>query len=277
MAKTFFISGAASGIGKASTRYLIKNGHSVFGTDFNSQAMEATFKGEFKQQFTDEEYSRLGYALIDVSNDESVKAAVQECVLKFGHMDVLVNNAGVNSPYWTAGVRMDEVPISDWERVIGTNLTGTFRVSQHCIKHLDQSPTGSGVIINISSCRSQQSEPHCESYAASKAGLVGLTHGMAVSLGPKIRVHCLSPGWIDIRHERLPPEDKNVEGGHTGWAPEWGYGMRDIDHEQHPVGRLGRGEDIAVWLEFLGAKETGFATGGEIVVDGGYSKRLHYA
>ena len=157
---------------------------------------------------------------------------------------------------------MDEVPISDWERVIGTNLTGTFRVSQHCIKQLDKSPAGSGVIINISSCRSQQSEPHCESYAASKAGLVGLTHGMAVSLGPKIRVHCLSPGWVDVRHERLPPKDKSVEGGHTGWAPEWGHGMREVDHEQHPVGRLGRGEDIAVWLEFLGAKETGFATGG---------------
>lgn len=157
---------------------------------------------------------------------------------------------------------MDQVPVTDWHRVIETNLTGTFRVSQHCIKHLEHSPSGSGVIINISSSRAQQSEPHCESYAASKAGIVGLTHAMAISLGPKIRVHSLSPGWIDVRHERGRPRNEQVEGDNDEWAPEWGFGLTETDHSQHPVGRVGRGEDVAAWIEFLGAKETGFATGG---------------
>ena len=140
---------------------------------------------------------------------------------------------------------MDKVPISDWERVINTNLTGTFRVSQNCIQHLERSP--SAVIINIASCRSQQSEPHCESYGAAKAGIVGLTHAMAMSLGPCIRVHCLSPGWIDVRSEREEAtSDAPQIGLNSGWAPSWGYMLREEDHAQHPVGRVGMGEDIAV-------------------------------
>lgn len=164
---------------------------------------------------------------------------------------------------------MDNVPISDFEKVISVNLVGTFRVSQHCIPHLERSP-GGGVIINISSCRATQQSPHGEAYAASKAGINGLTMAMAQSLGPKIRVHSVSPGMVDVHSERdknLVPdaetlmEDLDAE-FKTRWAPEWGSTATDAVKTAHPVGRIGRGEDIARWIEFLGVLEGGFTTGG---------------
>lgn len=147
---------------------------------------------------------------------------------------------------------MRNVPVSDFQRVIDVNLTGTYRVSQKALPYLEKAD-GGGVIINMSSCRAIQQEKYGEAYAASKAGISGLSMAMAVSLGPKVRVHVISPGMIDVRFERDPsvmPGNENVLGDlqrdyQTEYAPSWGHGKSEALQAQHPVGRVGRGDDIA--------------------------------
>ena len=104
-----------------------------------------------------------------------------------------------------------------------------------------------GAVVTVASTRARQSEPDTESYAASKGGLVALTHALAASLGPDVRVNCISPGWIDVGGEALRPED----------------------HAQHPEGRVGRPEDVAALTAWLLGPESGFVTGAEFVIDGG--------
>jgi NAD(P)-dependent dehydrogenase (short-subunit alcohol dehydrogenase family) len=151
-----------------------------------------------------------------------------------------------------AGIRMDQVPTSDFEHILQVNLVGTYRVSQQAIPHLAKSP-GGGVIINLSSCRATQQSKHGEAYTASKAGIEGLTTAMSVSLGPDIRVHAISPGMVDVRSERdesALPDEKAIREDlkrdfQSEYAPKWGAGKSQALHDSHPVGRIGKGDDIA--------------------------------
>ncbi|KAJ5909990.1 hypothetical protein N7504_004633 [Penicillium tannophilum] len=283
MSKVFFITGAGSGLGRVTARYLLLKGHRVFLTDYNESFLEMTCAKHLASVVPTELTSNFKWSRMDVSNGEDVAQAVQKCVKEFGTIDVLINNAGINSQYMRAGIRMDEVPVSDFERILNVNLIGTYRVSQKAIPYLEQSP-GGGVIINMSSCRAHQQSKHGEAYAASKAGIEGLSMAMSVSLGPKIRVHVISPGMVDVRSERdeeaMPDVDtirKDLNRDfQSEYAPEWGYGKSEAMHEAHLVGRIGKGEDIARWVEFLAVMESGFTTGGTYLVDGGYSKVLSY-
>jgi NAD(P)-dependent dehydrogenase (short-subunit alcohol dehydrogenase family) len=112
-------------------------------------------------------------------------------------------------------------------------------------------------IVNIASTRALQSEPHTEAYAASKGGIVALTHALALSLGPTVRVNAVSPGWIDTSGK---PED-----------------LRSIDHAQHPVGRVGKPEDVAALVGYLVSDEAGFVTGQNFIIDGGMTRKMIYA
>ena len=144
---------------------------------------------------------------------------------------------------------MHKLPLAEWNRRIGVNLTGPFLMAKHAAPHLRRSR---GAIVNIASTRALQSEPDTEPYAASKAGLVGLTHALAMSLGPDVRVNCISPGWI--AHQRV----------------------RKKDHAQHPVGRVGRDEDVAELVAYLISDAAGFVTGQNFVIDGGMTKKMIY-
>jgi NAD(P)-dependent dehydrogenase (short-subunit alcohol dehydrogenase family) len=106
--------------------------------------------------------------------------------------------------------------------------------------------------VNIASTRALQSEPDTEAYAASKGGLVALTHALAMSLGPEVRVNCVSPGWI--AHEPVGKKD----------------------HAQHPAGRVGRPEDIAELVDYLLSDAAGFVTAQNFVVDGGMTRKMIY-
>ena len=112
-----------------------------------------------------------------------------------------------------------------------------------------------GAVLTIASTRAHMSEPDTESYAASKGGLLALTHALAVSLGPDIRVNCLSPGWIDTHDAPLSTED----------------------NAQHPAGRVGRVADIAGMAAYLLSAAAGFITGAEFIVDGGMTRKMIYA
>lgn len=120
-----------------------------------------------------------------------------------------------------------------------------------------------GAIVNIASTRALQSEPHTEAYSAAKGGLVALPHALANSLGPEIRVNCISPGWIDV----------------SGWQKSGQCKMAnlsDADHGQHPVGRVGVVPDISALTHFLLTEEAGFITGQNYVVDGGMTRKMIY-
>ncbi|KAL3465900.1 hypothetical protein BJX64DRAFT_285179 [Aspergillus heterothallicus] len=270
MSKVFFITGAGSGIGRVVARELLLKGYRVFLTDYNEAFLEDTCAKHLPSVIPEDKREHFKWAPMDVANGEQVAAAIETCVRDFGSLDVLINNAGINSQYMRSGIRMDEAPTSDFERILQVNLVGTYRVSQSAIPYLEKSPTGSGVIINMSSCRATQQSAHGEAYAASKAGIEGLSMAMAVSLGPRIRVHCVSPGMVDVRCERnealLPPVeelrrdlDRDFQ---SEYAAAWGEGKSEALSRAHPVGRIGRGEDIARWIEFLAVVEGGFTTGG---------------
>ena len=138
---------------------------------------------------------------------------------------------------------------------LDTNLTAAFLFARAAEKPLRASR---GAIVTIASTRALMSEPNTESYAASKGGLVALTHALAISLAPEVRVNCISPGWIVVRREQ---EEK----------------LRRKDHLQHPAGRVGRPEDIAEMAAFLLDRDrAGFVTGANFVVDGGMTRKMIY-
>jgi len=166
-----------------------------------------------------------------------------------------VNNAGLADPVTGA---VEDLSLAEWQKRLDVNLTGPFLMAKHSVPHLRLTR---GAIINIASTRAVQSEANTEAYAATKGGLVALTHALAVSLGPEIRVNCISPGWIDTRE----PE--------AGKEPE---PLSARDHAQHPAGRVGKPDDIAAMVHYLISPQAGFITGQNIVVDGGMVRKMIY-
>jgi NAD(P)-dependent dehydrogenase (short-subunit alcohol dehydrogenase family) len=193
----------------------------------------------------------------DVSDEDDVRHAVSLTVARFGRLDVLVCNAGISSP---PRIPPTELTLAQWRRIIDVNLTGCFLCAKHGAPHLKKTR---GSIIMISSTRALQSEPHTEPYSASKGGIVALTHALAVSLGPEIRVNCISPGWIETGEWKK--QSMRTEADLTG-----------EDHSQHPVGRVGTPLDIAALASFLASRDAGFITGQNFVADGGMTRKMIY-
>lgn len=182
----------------------------------------------------------------DVSVESDVAALIDDVTAHEGRINALVCNAGIN-------VRkpIGELTLAEWSSVIATNLTSTFllvRAAETALR------AARGAVVTIASTRAHMSEPNTEAYAASKGGLVALTHALAISLGPDVRVNCISPGWILTK----------------GPAPN------AADHAQHPVGRVGTVEDIAALAAWLLGPQSGFVTGAEFVVDGGMTRKMIY-
>jgi NAD(P)-dependent dehydrogenase (short-subunit alcohol dehydrogenase family) len=247
------VTGAGRGIGRAIATRFLEEGAAVCLADRDAAAL-ADAADELGG------LGRIASAVVDVSREESVAAGVARAADALGGLHLVVNNAGVSAP---RNAPVDQLAEADWRRVLDTNLTGPFLVAKHAAPHLRRAP-GGGAIINIASTRALQSEPNTEAYAASKGGLVALTHALALSLGPMIRVHCISPGWIDTsgfapRGERAPAEPRRE------------------DHAQHPAGRVGRPEDVASLCAWLGSADAGFVTGQNFIVDGGMTRKMIYA
>lgn len=241
------VTGAARGIGKGVAASLLRAGWTVVLTDVDEQ----------EGQQTAEELARLGsveFLVMDVADEASVQAALEQVEGDLGRLDGLVNNAGLADP--DTGP-LAQLSLERWNRLLAVNLTGAFLVSRHCLPLLRES---GGAIVNIASTRALQSEVNTEAYAASKGGLVALTHAMAVSLGPEIRVNAVSPGWIDTRPDAVQDSDP----------------LRQVDHEQHAVGRVGQPEDIGELVAFLLSPAAGFITGQNMVADGGMSRQMIY-
>jgi NAD(P)-dependent dehydrogenase (short-subunit alcohol dehydrogenase family) len=224
--KTALVTGGAQGIGKAIAELLAARGYLVAVADVQ--------KSEFS------------FVKTDVSREASVRGCIRSVVKRFGRLDALVNNAGLTGP---EDGPIEKLDLARWNRRIGVNLTGAFLMAKHAVPHLRRSR---GAIVNIASTRALQSEPDTEAYAASKGGLVALTHALALSLGPEVRVNCVSPGWI--AHQPV----------------------RSKDHAQHPVGRVGQPQDVAELVAYLLSDAAGFVTGQNFVIDGGMTRKMIY-
>ncbi len=193
----------------------------------------------------------------DLGDTDQVSATIDSAISAFGRLDGLVNNAGFG-----LNKAPESLDRADWDRVLAVNLTGPFLLAREAAPHLRAS---GGAVVNIASTRALQSEPNSEPYAASKGGLVALTHALAASLAPAIRVNAISPGWIDT----------------TGADPEsgqWDPAIAAEDHSQHLVGRVGRPSDVAAAVAFLlDGTQSGFISGENLVIDGGMTRRMIYA
>jgi len=223
--KTAIITGGAGLIGTGLCRTLAGNGYDVASFD-----MEQGPEG-------------IRHVYCDVADETSVAGAFEE--LGWESLDLLVNNAGVASP---GNGSIAELPLAEWRRVTDSHLTGAFLMTRSAVPLMGEGAS----IVNMASTRAFMSEPQTEAYAASKGGLVALTHALAISLGPRIRVNAIAPGWIT--------DDED---------------LRPVDHGQHPAGRAGRPEDIADAVLYLAT--AGFVTGQVLVVDGGMTRKMIYA
>lgn len=241
--KVVIVTGAGSGIGRSIATAYASNGARVIIAEKNDELGKETEKLILTNKGLSE------FIQTDISDPLSIDKLIKKVNNDFGKIDILINNAGISkwiSPY--------ELSIEEWDEVINTNLRGTFLCSREAAKIMREH--GGGSIINIASTRAIMSEENSEAYAATKGGIVALTHAMAASFSvDHIQVNSISPGWIE-----------------TGDYNQ----LREIDHDQHFSKRVGKPEDIARACLYLTNEENNFVNGTNIVIDGGMTRKMIY-
>jgi len=248
--QTILTTGAGNGIGRAITMHFHALGWRVIGLDTDAAAL-----AELREALPRE---NALFLTCDVGREGAVGQALEGVAEWLGEaaLDCLVNNAGIADPY--AGP-LEDLDLADWQAWIDAGLTAAFLVTRAALPLLRRSASAS--IANISSTRAVMSEPDTFAYAAAKGGLDALTHSLAVSLGPTIRANAIRPGWIETGPWQK--KDNRSDPDH-----------RPKDRDQHPVGRIGRPEDIAEAVAYLHA--AGFVTGQHLNIDGGMTAKMIY-
>ncbi|MFC6974641.1 SDR family NAD(P)-dependent oxidoreductase [Halomicroarcula sp. GCM10025709] len=179
----------------------------------------------------------------DMRDPADIETLVEATVAEFGGLDVLVNNAGVET--YTGA---DEATVEDWSFVVETDFRAFWLAAKHAYEHME-----TGAIVNMSSNHSMATTPEIFPYNAVKAGINGMTRAMAVDFGPQVRVNTVAPGWVEV--------DRT-----TGDMSE--ERRRELEGI-HPTGRLGTPADVAGAVAFVASDDAGFVTGSTITVDGG--------
>lgn len=233
--KVVIVTGAAQGIGRAVAKEYEKKGYQVVIADWKAPS----------------DLQEENFIKTDVRNPKEIENLVKQTVDTYGRIDILINNAGKTlwkSPY--------DVTVEEWDDMLNTNLRSMFLLSREAAKLMRVNEKG-GSIINIASTRALMSEPNSELYAASKGGIVALTHALAASFADDhITVNAISPGWIET-------------GDYSS--------LTESDHGQHFSKRVGKPEDIARACLFLTDDNNDFITGTNMVIDGGMTKKMIYA
>lgn len=220
--KVAVITGGAQGIGKCIAEEFKKNGAAVCIIDKQPN----------------------GYFIGDLAEEETLRRFAEKVVAEHGRVDYLINNA---LPL-TKGI--SECSYEEFNYALRVGVTAPFYLTKLFLPHFSDN----AAVVNISSSRDRMSQPQTESYTAAKGGITALTHALAVSLGGKVRVNSISPGWIDTAY--------------TQYA--------GADALQHPAGRVGNPLDIANMVLYLCSDKASFITGENICIDGGMTKQMIY-
>jgi len=235
------ITGAACGIGRAIAHRLAHKGWAVACADIDGPGV------------ADAAADIGGVAIeADVASENDVERLLAVARTRLGRIDAIISNAGIgiSSAGIGASGSLEDTSLAGWNRVLATNLTATFLLAKAAAGDLRRAR---GAMVTIASTRAHMSEANTLAYSASKGGLIALTHALAMTLAPDVRVNAISPGWIDTgKHGPLTPRD----------------------HAQHPVGRVGRPEDVAAGVAYLLSEDAGFLTGAELIIDGGMTRKM---
>jgi NAD(P)-dependent dehydrogenase (short-subunit alcohol dehydrogenase family) len=242
MNRVVIVTGAANGIGRGIANTYAHNGDKVILADIDVEA------GTNQSLELQEQGKETSFIKTDVRIEQDIKNLINQTYQTYGKIDILINNAGkglFKSPF--------DVTVEEWDDVIQTNLRSVFLCSREAARYMKQS---GGSIVNIASTRAMMSEAHSEGYAATKGGIVAITHALAASFSEyQITVNAISPGWIE-----------------TGNYEE----LRKEDHDQHFSKRVGTPTDIANACLYLTDSKNNFVTGINLVVDGGMTRKMIY-
>ncbi|MCV2522311.1 dihydroanticapsin 7-dehydrogenase [Bacillus velezensis] len=246
--KTVLITGGASGIGYAAVQAFLNQEANVVVADIDETQGEAMIRKENND--------RLHFVQTDITDEPACQNAIRSAVDKFGGLDVLINNAGIEIV-----APIHEMELSDWDKVLNVNLTGMFLMSKHALKYMLKS--GKGNIINTCSVGGVVAWPDIPAYNASKGGVLQLTRSMAVDYAKhNIRVNCVCPGIIDT-----PLNEKSFLENNEGTLEE----IKKEKAKVNPLLRLGKPEEIANVMLFLASDLSSYMTGSAIAADGGYT------
>lgn len=242
--KVVIVTGGAAGIGKGIAEAFAKEGAKVVIADINETAGLKTVS-----KIQSDGY-KCSFIKCDVTKVSEIQSLIEKTENIHGAIHVLINNAGVSK--WNDPLTLSE---EDWDHIISANLKSVFFASREAAiimkKHQIQ-----GKIVNIASTRAIMSEKNSESYAATKGGIIALTHALAASFSEyNITVNAISPGWIETGDYSL---------------------LREIDHEQHFSKRVGKPEDIANACLYLAYENNNFVNGTNLVIDGGMTRKMIY-
>lgn len=240
--KVAVVTGGASGIGEASVIQFAKEGAKVVISDMSDKGQELS------NQLNKDGHDTI-YIPCDVTNEEEVKHLIDKTVEKYGQLDVFFANAGIGGM-----TLIHETPFEDWKKIIDVNLHGVFHCNKYAIQQMLKQENG-GAIVNNDSIHGVAGKVGVGAYSAAKGGVKLLTQTGAAEYSAKgIRINNVNPGYIDTPLLAVLPEEAKQE-------------LIAL----HPIGRLGKAEEVAKVVAFLASDDASFVTGASLLVDGGYT------
>ncbi|MFK7602358.1 SDR family NAD(P)-dependent oxidoreductase [Deinococcus sp. SM5_A1] len=252
------VTGASSGIGRATARALAAAGAQVIVADVDLKA------GEDTARTLRDEGGTAQFIACDVSEPEQVRTLLERTVAIYNHLDVLINNAGISG----GAQRLHELEVDDWDRVMAVNLRGPFLCAKYALPHLMDRR---GTMVNVASTYGLIGAPQAPAYCASKGGVINLTRQLAVDYGPSgVRVNAVCPGYVDTdmggQRSRLSPQQAAAA-----------LARREGNAARQPLGRQAHIDEVARVVVFLASGASSFMTGSIVTVDGGCTSTFNYA
>ncbi len=243
--KVAIITGASSGIGRATAQLFVENGANVVAVGRNEKELNSL------RDETQGAPGKLKLHLSDIRETSQVERLIIYTTENFGQIDVLVNAAGI-----ILNGTIEDTTLDDWDKMMNINLRSVFYLMQKCVPHLEKTK---GSIVNVSSVAGTRAFPNVLAYCVSKAAVDQLTRCAALELAAKgIRVNAVNPGVVVTNlHKRGGMTDENYES------------FLDNSKRTHPLGRVGEAREVADLIHFLASEKAGWITGATYAIDGG--------